>query len=106
MSGARYRVIAETPYTVELPTPTGGTLYVRTATQEIAHVTAIHPLVERTGRLLLLVSTLSGLEEQLAFFRRELGSETLRGIDADLESAVVAVLSQALLDEAELQPGL
>lgn len=91
-----HRVIADEPFTVELPTSTGGAIYVRASFGEIEHITAVHPLVERTGRTLLLVSTHAGFSEQVEFFRDKLGDSA--GMDGELEAAVTDVLCRALLD--------
>ena len=93
-----HRVIADEPFTVELPTTSGGAIYVRASCGEIEHITAVHPLVERTGRTLLLVSTHAGLHEQVEFFRDRLGDAALDGAPGALEAAVTDVLCRALLD--------
>ncbi|MFC6238992.1 hypothetical protein [Longivirga aurantiaca] len=90
------RVIADEPFTVELPASTGGAIYVRASFGEIEHITAVHPLVEKTGRTLLLVSNHAGFSEQVEFFRDTLGDSA--GIDGELEAAVTDVLCRALLD--------
>ena len=93
-----HRVIADEPFTVELPTTSGGAIYVRASFGEIEHITAVHPLVERTGRTLLLVSTHAGFSEQVDFFRDKLGDAELDGMEGELEAAVTDVLCRALLD--------
>ena len=92
-----HRVIADEPYTVELPLSDGAALYLRASTGEIEHVTAVHPLVAKTNRMLLLVSTHSALSVQMDFFRESFADGRLEGHEPDLEAAVVDVLAQALL---------
>jgi hypothetical protein len=92
-----HRILAAEPYTVELVSDSGATYYVRAAVGEIEHVTAVHPLVEATQRSLLLVSTHSGLWEQLRFFRTHFADGGLEGLDELLEETVVDVLANALI---------
>jgi hypothetical protein len=100
-----HRVIADEPFTVELPTSTGGAIYVRASIGEIEHITAVHPLVQKTGRTLLLVSTHAGFTEQVEFFRSSLDVAELDGMDGELEAAVTDVLCRALLDSTALIDG-
>ena len=94
-----HRVIADEPFTVELPTTSGGAIYVRASIGEIEHITAVHPLVHKTGRTLLLVSTHAGFTEQVEVFRTSRGdAEALPGWAGAPEAAVTEVLCRALLD--------
>ncbi|MCA0328892.1 MAG: hypothetical protein LCI03_03200 [Actinobacteria bacterium] len=95
-----YKVISADPYTVELTSPADVTFYLRASCGEIEHVTAVHPLVEKTNRVLLLVSTHSSLDNQLAFFRETFHKGEIDGVEHELEAAVVDVLSWAILDRA------
>ena len=93
-----HRVIADEPFTVELPTMGGGAIYVRASFGEIEHITAVHPLVEKTGRTLLLVSTHAGFSEPQVKAMAEATSSPSAWITG--AAAAIAELPQIELPQA------